>query len=283
MQKSNRGGGPIVYVVIAGVLVIAGWLSGGLKTPALFQKQPPTKELVAAQQQLASAQAQQAVAEAELAKIKATQADLQRQQLDYTQTMAAGAAEALDRVPSEQRSAEVQLATQLVARVECGLVAATGKPLSKAAHDEIVKLVTDALSPVIAERDEALAALEKKDSDLQLTVQENDSLRVLAVSTQADVDVVKAQTQVLQTKVDSTTAQVVTYAQAKADADRTAGGLSAYLTWFKHLVIIVALLAVGLYMFIHFVLPSLAAEVGAPAAIVKLNKWTRSTFSAHTS
>jgi hypothetical protein len=136
---------------------------------------------------------------------------------------------------------------------------------------------------VIAERDVALAELAKKDSDLQLTAQENDALRVQATTAQADVEVEKAKTQVLQTKVDTTTAQVVTYAQAKADADKAAGGLSAYLSWFKRLVVIGALLVAGFYMLIHFVLPSLAAEVGAPAAIVKLNKWTRSTFSAHTS
>ena len=278
---SNRGGGPIIYVVVAGVLCLAGWLSGGLKMPALFQKQPPTKELVAAQQQLAEAQAKEAVAVAALDQIKTKQAADQVKELDYTQQMAAGAAEALDQVPSAQRSAEVQLASKMVQRVENGLVAVTGKALSQAAHDEIVKLVDEALSPVVAERDAALAALEKKDSDLQATALENDTLRVQALAAQSDVEVEKAKAQVLQTKVDTTTAQVVTYAQAKADADKVAGGLSAYLSWFKRLVIIVALFAVGFYLLIHFVLPSLAAEVGAPAVIVKLNKWTRSLTTAH--
>ena len=204
------------------------------------------------------------------------------QQLDYTQTMAAGAAEAIDRVPLANRTPEVNLAAKMINRVENGLVAATGKAITQAAHDEIVKLVAEALSPIVAERDAAQAALAKKDSDLQVTIQENSSLRVQATTAQADAEVAKAKTQVLQTKVDTTTAQVVIYAQAKADADAKAGGLSAYLSWFKRTVGIGVILSAAGYLLIHYVLPSLAAEAGAPATVIKLNKWTKSLFSAHT-
>lgn len=262
-----------LYLVIGAVLLLGG---GKWETPAIFQKKPPTAQLVAAQNDLAAAKAAQAKAEAELARVEAERQARIAGQLDYAQQMASGTDLALRRVPAEHQSPEVKLAAEFAQRAVAGFEAARGK-LSAQQRAEIEGLFSTAMAAKDAEAQALRAALAGKDADLQAQSAARAALEQKIPLLEADVTTARAATGVVSAKVDSKTAEVALYANTAAAEKARAGGLDAYA---GNLVRILIALGV-LYGLVHYALPSLAQEFPGNRVLGVVNQAVKSIASSH--
>lgn len=261
---------PVLIVVAAAALLVPHF-----HLPAIFQKQPPTAKLTAAQDELAAAKAAQANAEALLAAAKKEAAQRTAAQLDYAQGMSAGAGLALARVKPEQVTPEIKLAADLTSRANAGLEAARGK-LPPDQQAEMQKLIDEALSAVTAERDAYKAELAQKDAALAAETQARAKVEATIPALQAKEQVAEAAVTAKSAQVETATNEVKVWAQKKAESDAKAGGLEAWVSNGIRLAIVAGLL----YALVHFVLPSLAVEFPG-GFLATVNKWTKSIFSAH--
>jgi hypothetical protein len=272
MQNDQRG---FAWVPVLIVMGVAALLVPHFHLPAMFQKQPPTAKLTAAQDELAAAKASQAKAEALLASAQKEAAQRTAEQLDYAQGMSAGAGLALARVKPEQLTPEIKLATDLTTRANAGLAAARGK-LPADQQAEMQKLIDEALSAVTAERDAYKADLAKKDAALAAETQARAKAEAAIPTLQANEKVAEAAVTEKVAEVQTATNEVKVWAEKKAASDAKAGGLEAWVSNAIRLAIVAGLL----YALVHFVLPSLAVEFPG-GFLATVNKWTKSIFSAH--
>lgn len=237
----------LVVVVLGGGAMLAGW-----KPSLWFKKKPPTEQVTKLQADLAKAQAD--LAAARQAKADADQAERGKQedQVRWSQQMAEGAADSLRRVPTEHRTAETQLAGDLLARANFGLAAAIGA-LPREKQAEILAIVDKALSGVQAERDEARAALQAKDRELQAVTIEREQVKAQLPILAAQLETKEAKAQAVLAELTVKTNEIKVYA-ATADAkDREAGTLGAAAArWMR--ILIYAVLG---WAFTAYVLPLL--------------------------
>lgn len=249
---SRRGAVDPVTLCLIAALALGGAKLAGWKPLAVFQKKPPTEQVTKLQADLAAAQAELERARQERAAAEAAERLKQEQQVRWAQQMAEGASAALARQPAEHRTAETQLASDLLARSNVGLAAAIGAlPPDKQA--EILRIVDQALSRVQAERDEARAALCAKDSELQLVTQDREAIKAQIPVLSAKLATQEAVVHEVQSALTLKTNEVKTWAQLKQASDREAGSLSAALgRWVN------AAIAIGCaYVFLAYVLPGL--------------------------
>lgn len=244
--------------------------------PNLFAKKPPIAQLSTAEADLAAARAAQLKAEAALAAAKVQEAAKTAAQLDYAQQFAAGTSLALGRVPAEQQTPEVKLATDMAQRANAGLAAARGQ-LPPEAQAEIQRLVDQALSAVMAERDAYKAAVIQKDAALQSATQDKAALAVQIPVLQATVTTAKAETAARDAKTQELTKEVSVWAEAKAAADAKATSLDAYAG-----TLVRVLIGLGiLYALIHYLLPCVAQSYSGVGWLQKLAAAAKNLTTAH--
>jgi chromosome segregation ATPase len=227
-----------------------------------------------ADQDLAAARQAQAQAEASLAATQSRERDAELAQVRYAQEMSWGAQAALAQVATPPP--EVVLAQQLVARAESGLDAAIGK-LPAPDQAEMKALIGNALSSVQAQRDAALAALGAKDKELAATSSAKEALEKQVPVLQAQVATATATVQVKSAAVDEKQAEVVSWADKKAQSDAEAGSFKAYAIDLVRLLLVLGII----YGVVHFVLPSLAQEFTGSKFLSTLYRWAVSVFSSH--
>lgn len=263
---------PLTLCLVAGVAAFA---LGGVKLPTWFDKKPPTTQLTQAQIDLNNARAAQLAAETKLAQLEAERKVVGEMQLDYAQQMAAGTVLALGRVAPDQVTPEVKLASEFANRTEAGLAAYRGD-LTPQARAEMERMVAQALSAVQAERDAMRVALAQKDAALAQTINDKASLAAQIPTLQASVDAAKAQVAAKDAKAQELVKEVSVWAEAKAASDAKAGSLDALSGRLMRGLIGLA----ALYLFIHFMLPSLAQEFPASRILTWADKTAKSLTSA---
>lgn len=274
-MKSTRGAiDPLTLTIMGGSLAL------GLFWPNLrpwnwpmFQPKPPTAALASAQADLEKARAEAAAAQAALA--AAQQAELERKdaQLRYAQQMAAGATESLTRATPEPA---VQLALSLLDRTNHGLAAAIGD-LPSAQQAEILRVVAESLSGLSADLAKANATLAARDRELAIATTERADLRAQLPALQNKLAEKETIAATATATVAKKTQEVVAYAEQVAAKEREAGSLTAQVNSLGRILLIVAL---G-YLFVHFVLPSLAQEFPGSRVLSYVNKAAKSIASAH--
>lgn len=265
---------PLIYVAV-GIAAVLGF-GPKMHWPTFGQKQPPTQQLVVAQDELARAKAAQATAEAALADARAKEASRTKAQIQYAQQTNEGVVSALSRVPEEHRTAETKLAGDLAGRTSVSLAAAVGE-LPPELRAEILKIVDGALSKVEAERDAAQAALRAKDAELQTTIQEKAALARKLPELETSLATTRAEVQVKDATAQTLTNQVRVYAEQTAAETKKANSLDAFagslVRW--------AIVAGVLYVVAHWLLPSLAQEFPGVGWLAAANKTVKSITSAH--
>lgn len=257
-MRSVKGTIGVDLLVIAGVALAVGVFAGGWKPMELFRKKPPTAELTRLQTDLALAQAE--LARANAAKVAAEEAERARkdEQVRYAQQMASGAAESLSRQPTEHRTPQTQLASDLLRRSELALGLAIGTlPPDKQA--EILRIVDGALSTVQAERDAARRALEAKDAELRQVTLERDAVK-------AEIPKLAAKAQDAEERAEQVAAQVtaktelVKAAAEKLDAERRkAGSFAAQVDKLWRIAFWIA----GGWAFLTLILPGIVKHLEA--------------------
>ncbi|HWA07925.1 MAG TPA: hypothetical protein VG838_00510 [Opitutaceae bacterium] len=271
-MKSQRGAIPVL-VLYAVAALAATQLVPNWRLSNLFQKGPPTKELVAAQADLERAKAEAATAQAALAAATAERDSRMKQQVASGQQMVAGVQAALSRAP---QGPEVKLAAGLAGRASLALSSAIGDlPADKQA--EIQVIVEQALSSKQAEIDAANAALIKKDVELAQTTAARAAAEAKIPALEADRDAATARAAIAQASVTEKTGQIVKYAEAAARDKSENGSLGALVRKLGWVIVIAGLL----YLLAHFLLPSIAQEFPNVGALQTLNKTVKSLTSAH--
>ena len=272
-MKSARGVIAAVWLlVLAGVAVFA--LVPSWHLPSFLQRKPATRQLTQAETDLAASKVALAVAQAKLDAATAAEAQKTHDQASYAQQMLAGVPVALSRAP---KSPEVDLAASLANRAQVGLAAAIGDlPADKQA--EIEKIVVEALSAKQAEVDAANLALKNKDSELNAAISAKTALEGQIPPLLATVEADKASVGAKTALVAEKTAEVANYADQAAQEKAKAGSLDAYASGLFRILLIVGIL----YLVIHVVLPSLAAEFPAASWLTDIYRFATSLTSSHT-
>lgn len=258
MRRGSRGTIGVDLLVIAGVALAVGVVAGGWKPLELFRKKPPTAELTRLQSDLAIAQAELARANAERAAAEQAERAKQQDQVRYAQQMTAGAAESLSRQPTEHRTQQTQLASDLLKRSELALGLAIGTlPPDKQA--EILRIVDGALSSVQAERDAARRALEAKDAELRKVTLERDTVKAELPKIAAKVGEAEQRAEQVQAQVMAKT-ELVKAAAEKLDAERRkAGSFAAQIDKLWRIAFWIA----GGWAFLTFILPGIIKHMEA--------------------
>lgn len=264
---------PVTIILMVGV---AAFLGGGLKLPAFLQKKPPVAQLSAAEIELAKVKAAQQKAEAELAAARAQEAARTSSQLDYAQQFASGTSLALAKIPVEEQTPEIKLASEMALRANLGLEAARGK-LPAEAQAEIKAMVDQALSAVTAERDAYRAALVKKDAELQSASQAKAAIEKQIPVLEAKLQTKSAEVAAVEAKTQTLTQEVKVWAQGKADAEAKAGSLDAYAGRLVRGIIIAGVL----YLFLHFLLPNIAQSYPGVSWLTHLADGVKNLTTGH--
>lgn len=250
--RSLRAAVDPVSLVLIAALALGGASLAGWKPFAFLKPKPPTAQLTQLQADLAASQA--ALAQARLAAEEAARLESARQaeQVRWAQQMGEGAALALNRQPAEHRTAQTQLAGDLLTRANVGLADAIGG-LPPAKQAEILSIVDRALSASQAERDEARAALAVKDAELRTVSAQRAEIAAQIPALTAKAARLSAEVAETQAAVTVKTNEVKTWAELKQASDRAAGSLSAALQrWINGCLIVAAA-----YAFLAYILPGL--------------------------
>ena len=266
---------PITLLLIAAAGVF--WLGGSLHLPAIFKpKAPPTAQLTQAQAELAAAQQAQKQAEAALAAAKAQEAAKTAQQLAYAGQMAFGASSIMAELTPAERTPSIVTLDDLVLRTNTGLQAA-GVIVTPDAQAEIKKMIQQALSPVVADRDAYKAALAAKDAQLQLAIQQKAAVEAQIPALQAQTTTAKAETATVQAKAQELTKEVTVWAAAKSAAEQDASGAKAWGEFLLKILVIVGILyAVG-----HWIIPCIAQSYPGLGWLTKLANGIKNFTTAH--
>lgn len=257
-MKGNRGTIGVDLLVVAGVALAVGVVAGGWKPLEMFRKKPPTAELSKLQTELALVQAERDAALRAQEAAKELERQKQEAQVRHAQQMQSGAITALDRQPTEHRTAQTQLASDLLRRSELALGLAVGTlPPDKQA--EILRIVDGALSSVQAERDAAQAALKAKDAELRMVTQERDAVKAELPKLAAQVQSAQAKAEEVQAAVTAKT-ELVKAAAEKLDAERRkAGSFAAQVDKLWRIAFWIA----GGWAFLTFILPGIIKHMEA--------------------
>lgn len=271
--SGNRGVIPvaIIYVLCGlGVITVA---VPNFRPWNWFQKGPPTIELSKAETALATAKADAAKAQADLVAAQAKERAATVEQVRYSQQMIAGVPAALKRAPA---SPEVSLASQLAERAGKGLSAAIGDlPADRQA--EILAIVEGALSAKQAEVDAAKAALASKDAELAATTAAKAQVEAQIPVLTAKAVNADSKAAAAESLVTAKTNEVAAWADKKAASDKEAGSLGALVKRLEWWIVVAAMI----YLFIHFAMPSLAAEFPACKALTVAYRGITSIASSH--
>ena len=273
---SQRGSAAVIVIIVLGIGALVGWS----KPWKFFEKQPPLKQLAAAQQKLDAANARAADAEKKLADAQKADTDAKLAQVQYSQQMVHGATTALSRAPA---SPEVQVAISLNTRADAALSAAIGQ-LPPALAAEIDAAVTQALAAKDNEIATLNTAIAARDAALKAASTERDALKVQIPVLTANVATAETKAAAAQAVVTAKQDQVNTYAAKAAAADQATFGLQGLYSGLRRTLVIVAigivLFLVG-YIGVHFILPSLAQEYPAAATLQSIYRTITSLVSAH--
>jgi hypothetical protein len=272
MKNNCRGEVATIVLVVMGLLgatqLVPNW-----RITHLFSKGSGTKELRAAQDEAAKAKLEASAAESKYQTALLEQKTKTIAQSQYSQQMIHGIPLALARAP---QTPEVVFATGLAKRAQRGLADAIGE-LDPAKQEEMMFLVEQALSAKQAEVDKANAALALKDKELAITTAEKKIV-------EAKIPVLMDQAAAAESKAVAAegivvvkTNQVAVYADKMAEKEQEAGSLGTLV----HKLFWVLGSFAALYLFVHFILPSLAQEFPAARILVGFNKTMKSIFSSH--
>jgi hypothetical protein len=257
-MRSDKGVIDAGLLLVAAAALAVGVVAGGWKPTEWFRKKPPTAELTKLQSDLAIAQAELARAAAEKAAAEQAERAKQAEQVRYAQQMTAGAAESLSRQPTEHRTPQTQLASDLLKRSELALGLAIGTlPHDKQA--EILRIVDGALSSVQAERDAARQALAAKDAELRQVTLERDAVKAELPKLAAKVSDAEQRAEQVQAQVTAKT-ELVKAAAEKLDAERRkAGSFAAQVDKLWRIAFWIA----GGWAFLTFILPGIVKHLEA--------------------
>lgn len=273
----NLRSGVALWVIVIAIAAGGAAVSQFPKFPNLFHhKTPPTTELVEAQKARDEALARLKVIEEqkELEKQEAEKNKLA--QLQYAQENVVAAQNTLGRVPDTQKTDELRLASQFVDRGAVGLSAAIGD-LPPDRQKAILEVIDKALSGVQKERDEAQAALKQKDEELKVATVARQIAEAKIPVLQTQADTLQKTVQTKDAEIETKTAEVVKWANAKIESDKEKGIFSDLASFLKKCLFWV----IGIYVGIHFILPSLVQEFPAFAILGKFYRAITSLFSAH--
>ncbi len=273
MTRNCRGAAPIVLLLYVVGALGATQLVPNWRVSNIFSKGNGTKELRAAQDEAAKAKADAATAQSKYETALLEQKTKTIQQGQYSQQMVAGIPLALARAP---QTPEVVFATGLAKRAANGLAAAIGE-LPPDKQSEIVFLVEQALSAKQAEVDAARAALALKDKELATTTAEKKVIEAKLPALENEAKVAEVRAVAAEGIVAAKTNQVAVYADKMAEKEKEAGSLGALV---QKLFWVIGVILV-LYVFAHFILPSLAQEFPAAQKLVTFNKAVKSIVSSH--
>ncbi len=272
MRNNCRGAIPVVVLYILGALgatqLVPNW-----RVSNVFAKGSGTKELRAAQDEAAKAKADAAAAQSRYDTALLEQRTKTVQQSQYSQQMVAGIPLALARAP---QTPEVVFATGLAKRASTGLAAALGD-LPPDKQNEIAFLVEQALSAKQAEIESAKAALALKDKELEMTTAEKKKIEAVLPALEDRAKQAETKAIAAEGVVVVKTNEVAVYADKMAEKEKEAGSLG---TLVHKLFWGIGILAF-LYLFVHFILPSLAQEFPAAQKLNSFNKAVKSVFSSH--
>lgn len=222
----NRRGTVIIETIVIVAALGAAATLAGWKPLQFLKPKPPTAQVTALQADLAKAQAELEAARVARADAAAAERARQEQQVRWAQQMASGAADTLLRQPAAHRTAETQLASDLLARANFGLAAAIGAlPVDKQA--EILAIVDKALSGVQVERDEARAALAAKDRELQAVTADREQIAQKLPILAAQLEAKEEAAQTVQAKLKAKTDEALVIAEKLDAKAREAGSLGA--------------------------------------------------------
>lgn len=236
----------------------------------LFAKGPQTAELKAAQADAAKAKADADAAEAKLAAANAAAEQARTGQLQNVQWNVTGIPLALQ---GEAPTPGVILAQTLATNALGGLNSAIGT-LPADQQAAIKAAVAEIRSGDLAQIAEGKAALAAKQAELVSVTQQAEAVKAQIPVLQAQVTTTEAAKQAAEATVTAKTAEVVAYADKAAAELKENGGLRATVQYWA----IVAALA---YLFVHFALPSLAAEFPTWKIITVPYRWITSLLSSH--
>lgn len=240
--------------------------------PKLFQPKPDMKAVAAAQAQVETAKAEQAKAEATLEQMRALVAakdaeerSKQREILSYGQETNQMASDALNQVPVEHRTAEVELAAEMVGRTGVAFASAIGQ-LRSDQREALLGMVQRLLSRQAEERKQAREELALKDKQLVESIRE----RALI---QKDLEHIKTEEAKQKAEVMLTKAEVLAkdseLKQANEKALSIMGKLNSETSFFWKVILWI----VGLWLWFTRVLPALASIFPAFAWLNRFNKF----------
>ncbi len=272
MTNSCKGAAPIILLYILGAAALT-QLVPNWRVTHLFEKGPQTKQLKEAQDAAAKAKADAEAAESRYQTALADQKAKTVAATQYSQQMIAGVPVALGRA---QQSPEVIFAASLAKRAASGLSVAIGDlPADKQA--EIAFIVEQALSAKQAEVDAARAALAIKDKELSDTKEAKQVIEAKLPVLEQQAKSAEAKAVAADAQVMVKTSAVAAYAEKAAAKEEEAGSLGTLVTKLLWVIGICA----ALYVFAHFMLPSLAQEFPAASRLVAFNKTVKSLVSSH--
>ncbi len=272
MKNNCRGEALTIVLVVLG-LAGATQLVPNWRVTNLFKKGPPTKELREAQEAAVKAQAEAAATKAAYEAALVAQRGKTSDQVRYSQQMTHGIPLALARAP---QTPEVVFASGLAKRASKGLAEAIGE-LPPDKQDEITFLVTQALSAKQAEVDAANASLALKDKELAVTTAEKKTIEAKIPMLEDKAHAAETKAIAAEGVVVVKTNEVAVYAEKAAEKEKEAGSLGALvvkISWGAGILFL-------LYIFAHFILPSLAQEFPAAQKLVAFNKMVKSVASSH--
>lgn len=220
-------------------------------------KEPPTKQVAAAQAELAKATAEAQAREDALNQAAAAERQALEQQVQAAQQDNVGTVEALKRVPAEHATAEVKLAAAMAQRVSIKLARAIGN-LPADQQDAMILLIEQALSEKQAEVDEAYRKLAERDAAFAKLSDERDHLNAVVIpAIRQDKAAADARAAELAEKVNEATGSLAVWAKEKYAAEAKARGFQA--TFDK--LIRMSLWGAGAYVFIIFILPGIVKHM----------------------
>ena len=158
-----------------------------------------------------------------------------------------------------------------------GLAAAIGDlPADKQA--EITTIVQEALSQSAAQVADAQAKLAAKDVELKTATAARGDAEAKATQLATTVQLTSAAQSAAEAALTAKTDEVKTWAAAKAASDANGDFLGNYV----HRLLMLGVLIGVIYLFVHFILPSLAAQFPAVRSLTTIYNFVTSIFSAHT-
>lgn len=258
----------LVYIVagVALTQLVPNW-----RVTKWFQKGPRTEQLQAAQEAAKKAEAELAALRSEREAAELEKSKKKDEQVTTGQEYVHATGEALRRV--QDPGPEVEAAKLLNGRAEIALAMAMGR-LPAAQQAEMIRLVDGLLSSHKAEVDAANAKIAERDEALRVVTAERVAVEKKLAVVEARIPAAEEKAQVLSQKLEEKTNEVRTWAEKKVESDREAGSLRATLqNW---------AIMIGLgYVFLHFILPSLASQFPGSRLLKWVYDVSTSIGSAH--